>query len=169
MYSLEANCITERISPIFDHDGREYYLEVEYIYYENFKTIYLYLIRCKRESEVARANCILESRGEMLIADIVINNNMEFASLNDKIFRLTHWNEPVDYRRKGLGTYLLQYIIDLAKTKGVNKIYGSLTEQDINENPNLINWYKKHGFKIEPPTSEEIGTAKHRICLYLKD
>ncbi len=88
-------------------------------------------------------------------------------SSQDKIFKLMHWNEPTNYRQKGLGTYLLKMIINWAKHKGVHKIIGAVTQEDINDNPNLINWYKKHGFQIKPPTGNEPCTAKHRICLYL--
>ncbi|GAX38688.1 GNAT family N-acetyltransferase [Nodularia sp. NIES-3585] len=80
-----------------------------------------------------------------------------------------HRNDPTNYQKKELGSYVLSYIIDLAKTKGIKKIYGALTHQDIKSNPNLINWYQKYGFKIEAPTYEEVSTAKYRICLYLDE
>ena len=169
MYTLDDNCMMERIDHIFDHEGREYYLKVSYFCYdENYDCdqINLLLIRCKREVEVARASCILKSK-DILIGDLIVKDNLEFNRWSDKAFKLTHWNEPKNYRIKGLGTYLLKYIIDLARSKGVQKIHGSLTKDDIDENPNLINWYKKYGFRIEHPTREEVCTAQHRICLYL--
>jgi hypothetical protein len=169
MYTLDNNSMKERVNHIFDHEGREYYLEVDYFCYnENLAidTVIMYLIRCKRDVEVGRASCILESQ-DMLIGDLIVNDNLEFSNLSDQYFKLTHWNEPQNYRRKGLGTYLLKYIIDLAKIKGIEKMHGSLVEDDIQDNPNLINWYKKHGFRVESPTSEEVSTAKYRICLYL--
>lgn len=166
---MEDNCITEKVDNIFDNEGRKYYLKINHFYDNKYKAeaIYIHIIRCKRIVEVGRAYCIFESLEDMLLADIIISHEVKFESLIDKLFKLRHRNEPTNYQKKQLGSYLLSYIIDLAKTKGIKKIYGSLTHQDIDANPNLINWYQKRGFKLEPPTSKEVETAKYRICLYL--
>ena len=166
-YSDEPDCISEKVSPIFDKDNREYYLNIKYFNHDDFQSINLHLIRCKRESRVAKAFCSLTNTGELLISDIEVNNNLEFESWGDKFFKLTHWNEPVNYQKNGLGSYLLKTIIKIAKTKKARKIYGSVTKSDLAANSNLINWYKKYGFKIEPPTGNETCDAAHRICLYL--
>lgn len=168
-YKIEDNCITETLDDVLDNQGRKYQLKIDHIYDKEQKSqaIYFFLVRDKREVEVGKAYCIFNDSKSLLLAEILINDNLDFESIQDKLFKLTHWFEPTDYRRKGLGTYLLKSIIKLAKTQGIKEIYGSLTEQDIEANPNLINWYQKYGFKLEAPTSEEVKTAKYRICLYL--
>ena len=78
-----------------------------------------------------------------------------------------HWNEPTNYQKRGLGTILLQEIIQFAKFRQVKKLQGSLTQQDVSKNPRLIKWYRKHGFQIEKLTSIQYNNALYRICLYL--
>jgi len=168
-HKVEDNCITERIKQIFDKDGREYYLDL-YKFFDQesqISLIILKLIRCKRIREIDRANCVLTSPDSMMLADLIIKSDAYFESIKDKGFKLTHWNEPTNYRKKKLGTHLLRYIIELGRNEGIKKIYGSLTHKDISDNPNIVEWYQKYGFKLEKPTSGEIGNAKYRICLYL--
>lgn len=168
-YKIEDNCITETVDEVFDNQGRKYYLETNYISEHEYKSqaVFIFLVRNEREKRVGKAYCILKESKSLLLADLIISADAYFENLQDKFFKLTHWFEPTDYRRKGLGSYLLKFIINLAKNQGIKKIYGSLTEQDIEANPNLINWYQKYGFKLEAPTSEEVETAKYRICLDL--
>lgn len=166
---IEDNCIIETINQIFDNDGLEYYLKVYHFYDEQqeYQSIQLHLSRCQRKTRIGHAYCTFNSLEDMVLADIIINDELKFLSLSDKFFKLTHWNEPTDYRRKGLGTYLLKYIIDLAKSKNVKKVHGFLTFKDIDANPNLIHWYQKYGFKLESPISSEIEHSKYQVCLNL--
>lgn len=168
-YKIEDNCIIETRNQIFDKEGLEYYLKVYHFYNEQqeYQSIQLHLSRCQRETRIGHAYCTFNSPEDMVLADIIINDELKFLSLSDKFFKLTHWNEPTDYRRKGLGTYLLKYIIDLAKSKKVKKVHGFLTFKDIDANPNLIHWYQKYGFKLESPISSEIEHSKYQVCLNL--
>ncbi|RCJ30511.1 hypothetical protein A6769_33165 [Nostoc punctiforme NIES-2108] len=168
-YKIEDNCIIETINQIFDKEGLEYYLKVYHFYNEQqeYQSIQLHLSRCQRETRIGHAYCTFNSPEDMVLADIIINEELKFLSLSDKFFKLTHWNEPTDYRRKGLGTYLLKYIIDLAKSKNVKIINGFLSFKDIDANPNLIHWYEKYGFKLESPPPKEIEYSKYQVCLNL--
>jgi len=38
----------------------------------------------------------------------------------------------------GLGTHLLEFAIEKARQRGIKRIGGSLTQKDINNNPNLV-------------------------------
>ncbi|HEY9891768.1 MAG TPA: GNAT family N-acetyltransferase [Candidatus Sericytochromatia bacterium] len=44
----------------------------------------------------------------------------------------------MDYRRRGLGTNLLQFAIKKAHQRVIKRISRSLTQKDINNNPNLV-------------------------------
>ncbi|MDZ8068073.1 MAG: GNAT family N-acetyltransferase [Nostoc sp. DedQUE08] len=169
-YKIQDNCIISTINQIFDKEGLEYYLKVYHFYDEQqeYQSIQLHLSRCKRKIRIGHAYCTFNSQEDMVLSDIIISNESKFLSLSDKLFQLTHWNEPTDYRRKGLGTYLLKYIVDLAKSKKVKKIHGCLTFKDIDANPNLIHWYQKHGFKLESPIPEEIEHYKYQVRLNLE-
>jgi GNAT superfamily N-acetyltransferase len=82
--------------------------------------------------------------------------------------RLAVKPKPIDYRRIGLGTHLLQFAVKKARQRGIKRICGSLTQEDINNNPNLVKWYSKHGFKILPPSAENIENAVCGISLDLR-
>jgi N-acetylglutamate synthase-like GNAT family acetyltransferase len=86
-----------------------------------------------------------------------------------RVLRLLVKQKPMDYRRRGLGTHLLKFAIKKARQRGIKRIYGSLTQEDINNNPNLIKWYKKHGFEILPPSQENLENAVFGICLKLRE
>ena len=55
-----------------------------------------------------------------------------------------------NYRRRGLGTILLQKVIEFAKIHGFESITGDIVAQDATANPRLISWYEKHGFEFTP-------------------
>jgi Acetyltransferase (GNAT) domain len=166
-YTIEKNHLSERIA-LLDSQGLPYHLEITHTFNDDgtlFSTI-INLIRDKRNTRVGNANLLFYPPDEMMIADLIVYDEVPCWCLNDRIYKFFNWFEPTNYQRRGLGTSLLNYLIALAKSKGVRKLYGSLTKNDIGNNPNLRNWYKKHGFKIEPPSSNERGIAVHSACLY---
>jgi hypothetical protein len=168
-YAVEKNHISEDIE-VWDEQGLQYHLEVTHTFNKN-QTIFsaiINLVRNKRNTTVGNANLVFNSLSEAMIGDLIIYQEVPFSTLNDKFYRLLNWTEPTNYQKRGLGTILLKYIIDLAFLKGVETLSGSLTKDDIKSNPNLVNWYKKHGFAIESPTKDEVSSAVHRACLYFK-
>jgi N-acetylglutamate synthase-like GNAT family acetyltransferase len=104
-----------------------------------------------------------------MIGDILIRDGVIHAPehLGAALLRLLVEPKPIDYRRRGLGTHLLQFAIKKARQRGIMRICGSLTQKDINNNPNLVKWYEKHGFEILPPSQENIENAVFGISLNL--
>jgi len=51
-----------------------------------------------------------------------------------------------NYRKRGLGTSLLNLAINRAKTKGKKHVYGSIVQVGIVKTPDLIQFYEKRGF-----------------------
>jgi len=51
------------------------------------------------------------------------------------------------YRRQGLGTKLLNLLIEHATERKVQRLYGSVMKVDIDKTPRLVEWYEKHGFQ----------------------
>lgn len=150
-YTAEPGALSEEVENIFDCDGREYHLEIDYFFDENCQSqaIYFFLNRCERNNRVGYAYCLIED-GNLKIADFLIYDDQTFQSGIDKLFKLTHWNEPTNYRNKTLGTQLLQHIINVARRKGIHEIVSKLTYEDRTQQPFLIGWYEKHGFTIDP-------------------
>ncbi len=68
-----------------------------------------------------------------------------------------------EYRRSGIGRRLVTEVLAYAKRVRVNRIYGSVTENDLKNWPGLIDWYKRIGFEALPPDDECVGHAKFKI------
>lgn len=168
-YTIEKNHITQE-KQVFDNKGLSYTLESLLSYNDDNVpfALTLQLSRNKRDCVVGQANCIINSNDDALLGDIQILDQVPFMSLKDKIYRLFHWGEPTNYQKRGLGTILLMEIINFAKLRQVKKLHGSLTQQDISKNSKLMEWYRKYGFQIENPTSDEAQSAVYRVCLYSK-
>lgn len=148
-----------------DRQGREYRLQVNGDGESHLIAKLLY-----RNSEVGRLQCVLYPPDKLAIGDILIRDDVIHAPehLGAVLLRLAVKPKPIDYRRMGLGTHLLQFAIKKARQRGIKRICGSLTQKDINNNPNLVKWYKKQGFEIVPPSQENIENAVLGISLDLE-
>ena len=118
-----------------DRQGREYRLQVDPDEDQYFTAKLLY-----RNSEVGRLECVLYPPDKLMIGDIIIHSDVIHAPehLGAALLRLLVEPKPIDYRRRGLGTHLLQFAIKKARQRGIKRICGSLTQNDINNNPNLV-------------------------------
>jgi len=123
---------------------------------------------------VGEVKALRKSPEDMLLADIVVYPNGLDDLFEPSVWRkvlqqVVSWfrHDPTDYRRRGLGSLLLQSVIEYARVSGVKWLHGSLTKQDLNGTPGLDTWYMRHGFSIGPRTSQEIEDAAHRVCLDL--
>jgi len=161
---LESSSENNEQMIIHDSQGREYRLQVNEDEDSYFIAKLLY-----RNSEVGRLHCVLSPPDKLMIGDIIIHSDVIHAPehLGATLLRLVVEPKPIDYRRRGLGTHLLKFAIKKARQRGIKRIYGSLTQEDINNNPSLVKWYKKYGFEILPPSQENIENAVFGISLDL--
>jgi len=106
-----------------------------------------------------------------VIGDIIIHNDVIHTPphLGAVLWEFVVKPKPIDYRRMGLGTHLLQFAIKKARQRGIKRICSSLTQKDINNNPNLVKWYKKQGFEILPPSQENLENTVFGISLDLEE
>ena len=161
---LESSSENNEQMIIHDSQRREYRLQVNGDEDSYFIAKLLY-----RNSEVGRLEGVLYPPDKLVIGDILIRDDVIQAPehLGAALLRLLVEPKPIDYRRRGLGTHLLQFAIKKARQRGIKRICGSLTQEDINNNPNLVRWYKTHGFEILPPSQENIENAVFGISLDL--
>jgi hypothetical protein len=150
------------IVTIYDKQGRNYQIEVN----ENESLLLLKVYRSLHglRDMVGHINCIFESPNEMLLADIHFEDKIDRNRLK-RIYAFFH-QEPKSYQRLGLGTATLNFLIKYVKEKGIKKLHGSIAQDDLNANPNLIKWYQNNGFTVETLTAQEIENSVARICLY---
>ena len=106
-----------------------------------------------------------------MIGDIIIHNDVIHTTphLGAALWEFVVKPKPIDYRRLELRTNLLQFAIKKARQRGIKRICGSLTQEDINNNFNLIRWCKKYGLEILPPSPENIENAVFGISRDLKE
>ncbi|NJL89740.1 MAG: GNAT family N-acetyltransferase [Coleofasciculaceae cyanobacterium SM2_1_6] len=158
---MKTNQSADRI--FIDRKRRKYYLQV------NESTDFFTAKLLYRNSKIGEIKGAFNSPDEFLISDIYIQNNVihKPSNLLIALWRLIFKPKPIDYRQNGLGTYLLQTTLAIARQNGLKRIYGSLTQEDINNNPNLIRWYKKHGFQVLPPSVENLKNSIYGISMDL--
>jgi hypothetical protein len=118
-----------------DSQGREYRLQVNGDEDSYFLAKLLY-----RNSEVGRLECVLSPPDKLMIGNIIIHSDVIHAPehLGAALLRLLLKPKPMGYRRRGLGTPLLQFAIKKARQRVIKRISGSLTQTNINNNPNLV-------------------------------
>ncbi len=156
------NMTPKSIVTIYDKQGRDYQIEVNE--HESILLLSVYRSLHGLRNMVGHTDCIFESDNEMLLADIHFEDNIARPPLGH-IYAFFH-QEPKSYRKLGLGTATLEFLIKYIKEKGIRKLHGSITQNDINANPKLIKWYQNNDFTVETPTAQEIENSVARICLY---
>ncbi len=103
--------------------------------------------------------------GDLIICSDVIHAPPHFGAA---LWKLAVKPKAIDCRRMGWELTSVQFAIKKARQRGIKRIYGSLTQEDINNNPNLVKWYEKHGFEILPPSAENIENTVCGISLDLE-
>jgi len=154
---------------IFDKNNDKYTLEISHT------DINIIIFRVYRNfggnfEHAGEAKCFIDYvESKMTLADIVILDELNLLrTFKERIFALLGIY-PKTYRRRGLGTILLKQVIEYARKLNLKYIHGSVVEDDIFENPNLLKWYEKNGFTITEPTSEELSHSVARIYMDLQN
>jgi hypothetical protein len=137
---LESSSENKDRMIIRDSQDRKYRLQVDPEEDSYFIAKLLY-----RNNEVGKLHCVLSPPDNLMIGDIIIHSDVIHAPehLGAALLRLLVKPKPMDYRRIGRGTHLLQFAIKKDRQRRIKRICGSLTQEDINNNSNLIKWYKK--------------------------
>lgn len=163
-FQEESNLISEQPEQfISDNEGRQYRLCVVSDD-DNFFHVKLKY----RDEVVGEVKCILRSPDEMQLADILVYDEVVHSPQNffDMFLKIVFGrNKTVNYRQRGLGTTLLNFVISHAHNRGVKRVYGTVVERDITNRPSLFQWYQRHGFKVGDATCEDIPGAVARVYM----
>jgi len=73
--------------------------------------------------------------------------------------------KTTNYRKRGLGSFLLKFLIHSARSKGVKQIFGWVVERDLAHQTHLLRWYRKYGFQVVAPTPEAPPDTVAKIYL----
>jgi len=114
---------------------------------------------------VGYANCHVEPQ-VLFVDDLRVDDKALRPASNIRHFMhhlLKRPDQPINYRRRGIGTALLKLIAGLAAERGFTAIEGSISKVDLDNNPNLPAWYRQRGFAVLPGARH--GSRKVRLEL----
>jgi hypothetical protein len=95
--------------------------------------------------------CELTPDKALFIRDLIIFE-LPFNRRNG-CFSLRPFQRPKkNYRKRGLGSAMLDYTILQARILGMARVEGQVVTQNPQDMPFLIDWYKRHGFIFQPGT-----------------
>jgi GNAT superfamily N-acetyltransferase len=69
-------------------------------------------------------------------------------------------NRTKNFRKQGLGSTILQRVIDECTKEGLSEIWGGVVQLDLDATPQLLEWYARRGFEIIEPDAETREAAK---------
>lgn len=100
----------------------------------------------------------------LLISDLLVKPDL-FISRGP----LLPIEKRANFRRLGIGKRLLRAMLDYARQNGANRIYGSVVDQDIQANRDLLDWYASEGFTIRDPDEECLKNAVSKIEIHIEE
>lgn len=125
----------------------------------------------ERKTLVGEAKCLRCSVARMELGDIAIANEAIPTPANGLMQRFRQipgcQHAPVNYRGRGLGTVLLQHLVNHARSAGAQELWGEVFQQDIENDPGLLNWYQNFGFERHSPSTEVGEDVVALICFAL--
>ena len=127
----------------------------------------LYWLIFKGECKVGYALCRQEEASlrinDLKITDVYIQPSPRVFLFLRRILGILP--VKVSCRRKGLGSALLETIIQWTRQEGLESIVGYLAEFDVKEYPDLHLWYERHGFKYEETPNRDQFVGKVSLLL----
>lgn len=94
-------------------------------------------------------NWTISDTGVMTIADLTIREPLDIKPLWARVLPFLYRKQPVSYKGRGLGSAMLNFIIESARAMGVSEINGWITGDDREATPYLPEFYRKHGFMVK--------------------
>ena len=146
---------------VFDRYRQRYAVEVQ----EDSDQSYYLKIK-DGDEYVGQLLCSFCPDAVMILEDLFIRNDTESPEIwgtdrklrpilpelqDDLLIPKARWHSDkteTNYRNRGLGSALLKLMINLAKDRNINTVYGSIVKKDILRNPHLVRWYMNRGFDI---------------------
>lgn len=137
---------------ITDNIGNHYTID-SYYHSETNIDLWVYLPPTsiyKRGFGIANFKIWIRNENDLYLDDIIVLDKTPLIPKNiflRILFRIIGKPRTGDFRRRGLGDQLLHLIIEIAKQLEVDRIYGKM--QQLDNSPNLAEWYRKNGFEID--------------------
>ena len=109
---------------------------------------------------IGEANCL--RHGESLfLGNIEIINSAAPPAI--KAGDTAPQPKATNYRRRGLGTLMLEFIIAQARRSGFQQIRGHLHPLNLHDKPDLPDWYRRRGFDVRMNEDGRGGTISFNL------
>lgn len=95
----------------------------------NHEGFSLNVLLCVKNIRKARISCVIEDPATIFIGDIICNNNKDI--------------------NKGYGSQMMRELISYAEQNSFKRIWGNLSNVDMDHKERLYHFYQKFGFDIE--------------------
>ena len=137
------------------------------VYFETDRRTYLRLFVTDRKWPIGKVDCYLVDStlqlNDICIFDAVLRPRPWWDLMIRTLVRCPA--KPIDYRRRGLGSALLELTIQTAIALKMSQVTGWVMSQDVPTSV-LINWYQSHGFEVEiartpPKLYLDVATVKN--------
>jgi hypothetical protein len=113
---------------------------------------------------IGYANCV-RTGDRLMLADIKIFDEPPQGrpTLIRRLQSFFGAGRPIQLRRRGIGSELLALVLREADSAGIRETWGSVTHEDLNNQPALLAWYQRHGFLIAEPDGECVNGAVKKV------
>lgn len=126
---------------IYDKAGKAYIVE------GHLSSSALLSVVSSEHKWIGRINWVTSEQDFMDIADLHI-----FDPPHKKLWWMWIlpflYKKPPNYRGCGLGSAMLEFIIQSARNMGISEIRGTIKSDDLKKTPYLPTFYRKHGFTV---------------------
>lgn len=114
--------------------------------------------------EVGHLVAMIQSDTEVLLSEVMVEK--EVASTNVSTSGLFWWLHPKSgtesFRGRRIGTTMLEHFLGWCREMKFHESFGSIVQQDLDESPWLLEWYRRHGFEVCPPDDRCLRNA---VCM----
>ena len=159
------NCFLKSI--IHDKRGRQYHVIASECNSENFKRFNIEY----RGRRVGYVNYHFGGDDVLFIDDLRIEDKAMHSpwffldliywvvSFPPERFRITN------YQKRGLGTAMIKFLADYARSKCAKRIEGEVKHHDFKDNPDLPDWYRRRGFSVVMGDEKTSWVAKISLAV----
>lgn len=114
--------------------------------------------------EVGRLSAIIHPEREVFLSDLRVQDEVELPGKRAFVMRwLCRKQEAMSFRGRGIGSMILEHFLNWCRETEISVVYGSVVQNDLDVNPWLLDWYRRHGFQVSPPAGRCLANATHMI------
>ena len=113
---------------------------------------------------VGSLTAVIRSEITVQLSDVEVSNAVDTSCV--PFLRYVRKWKPrfgmTSFRGRNIGTKMLVCFLDWCRANGKIEVFGTVVQEDLNETPDLLGWYQRHGFEVRPPDDRCLRNA---VCM----